>query len=295
MALRDYLASEIAQDCADGYLTRREALRRLGLVGLTAASAGALLVACGDDDADEGATTTAAPGPTSAEPGTAAAETIRFDGESGELIGAFAAPESPVGAVLVVHENRGLTPHFYDLVGRRAADGYAALCVDLLSPEGGTEALGDEGAAQGALGNAPGDRLLGDLRAGIDELERRAPGAAVGVVGFCFGGAMVWQLLDAGEDRLAAAVPFYGPAPETADFSGARAAVYAVYAELDSRVNATREHAEAALRAAGLTYSIETFEGVDHAFFNDTGSRYDADAAADAYAGLLQWFGTYLG
>jgi carboxymethylenebutenolidase len=53
--------------------------------------------------------------------------------------------------------------------------------------------------------------------------------------------------------------------------------------------------AAAALEAAGLEHELHTFEGVDHAFFNDTGRNYDADAAAEAYAAMLDWFATHLG
>jgi len=293
MAFRDYLAGEVAQDCADGVLSRREALRRLALMGMSTAAATTVLAGCGgDDDGDAGATTSPAIlAPTTTVASAPAAETIEF---GAGLIGAYAGPADPERAVLLVHENRGLTPHFVDLVGRFAGEGYAALCVDLLSPEGGTAALGDEGAAVAALAARDAGALVADLRAGIDELQRRAPGAPVGAVGFCFGGAMVWTLLAAGEDRLAAAVPFYGPAPAEPDFSGARAAVLGIYAGLDDRVNATRPLAAAALDAAGLTYELRTFDGVDHAFFNDTGPRYDEAAATEAYALVLGWFEQHL-
>jgi carboxymethylenebutenolidase len=297
MALREYLIGEVTEDFADGLLTRREALHRLGLLCLSASSAAALLAACGDG-ADE-----AAPGPRpspaigspqgTASPG--AAESVRFPGPAGELQAAWAAPAEPRAAVLVIHENRGLTPHFADLVGRLAEDDYGALCVDLLSAEGGTGALSDPAAAPAALAAAPLDRLLGDLRAGIGELQDRVPDSKIGAVGFCFGGGMAWNLLNVAEQRLAAVVPFYGPAPENPDFSGARAAVLGIYAELDDRVNASRERAEAALKAAGLTYQIRTFAGVDHAFFNDTGPRYNPEAAGQAYAALLDWFARHLG
>ena len=173
-------------------------------------------------------------------------------------------------------------------MGRFADEGMAALCVDLVSAEGGTAAM-DEGAVQAALAAAPPARLLDDLRAGIGELQVRAPGAGVAVVGFCFGGGVVWNLLDAGDDRVAAAVPFYGPVPEAPDFTDVRAAVLAVYAGRDDRVNATRDRAAAALAAAGVVHRIETFDDADHAFFNDTGSRYDADAAAEAWELTLNW------
>lgn len=308
MALNGYLAEEIALDLADGLLSRREALRRLGLLGLSVAGATSLLAACGGGSEDSAADTaggasesppasptsnTAAPTDPGTDPGTAA-ETIRFPGPGGELQAAWATPSAPTAALLVIHENRGRTPHFDELVTRFAGVGYAAMSVDLLSRQGGTAALPDEGQVQAALAAAPAEQLIADLQAGIDELGRRVPGKKVGAVGFCFGGGMTWSLLDAGESRLAAAAPFYGPAPEAPDFAGAKAAVLGVYAELDDRVNASRDRAEAALKAAGLVYEIRTFAGADHAFFNNTGQRYNEAAAREAYTALLAWFDQYL-
>jgi carboxymethylenebutenolidase len=327
VALGDYLASEIALDCADGLFSRREAVRRLMLLGLTAPAAAALVASCGsDDDEAEPAPTastassdvalatapatngpaTSAPAPESsptepvdntgdpvatAAPADPVTEEIRFAGPRGELIGVFSTAPDPHGAVLVIHENRGLTAHIRSIPPRLAADGYTSLAIDLLSEEGGTASLPTEGDATAALGNAPAERLIEDLRAGLDELERRAPGAKLAAIGFCFGGGMTWQLLAAGEPRLAAAVPFYGPAPDGADFSGSpNAAVLGIYAELDARVNSSQETARGALEGAGLVHEIRVFPGVDHAFFNDTGSRFDSDAAATAYQAMLNWF-----
>lgn len=299
MALRNYLVGEVAEDFADGLLNRREAMRRLGLLGLSMSSAVALLSACGDGGGKQtgaaGATSpaaaTSAPGRTeSTKPG----EPVRFAGPAGELQGAWAEASDPQSVLLVIHENRGLTPHFFDLVGRFAGASYSALCVDLLSSQGGTGQLQDPAAAPTTLANTPPEQLLADLKAGIDELERRAPDVKIGVVGFCFGGGMTWNLLQAGEQRLAAAVPFYGPAPESPDFGKAKAAVYAMYGEQDERVNATRDRAEAALKAAGLTYEIRTFAGAGHAFFNDTGQRYNPEAAQQAWQEMLDWFNQHL-
>jgi carboxymethylenebutenolidase len=336
VALDDYLASEIALDCADGLFSRREAVRRLMLLGVTAPAAAALLASCGSDadDADElpsTAASTAPPAPasdtapassqagtipaqtasaptepaddtassdpatTADAPASAVTEEIRFAGPRGELIGVLATAPDAKGAVLVVHENRGLTDHIRTIPPRLAADGYTSLAIDLLSEEGGTAALPAEGDATAALGNASAERLIEDLRAGLDELERRAPGARLAAIGFCFGGGMTWQLLAAGEPRLSAAVPFYGPAPGDADFSGSpNAAVLGIYAELDARVNASQETARSALEAAGLVHEIIVVPGVDHAFFNDTGPRYSADAAAEAYQAMLAWFAEHL-
>ncbi len=318
MALEGYLAEEVALDCAEGLLSRREALRRLALLGLSATAAATLLTACGDDsDADTGAAATtgsaASSGPadtvtsttgasTTGPPATTApatvaptAEEIRFAGPRGELIGVLATAPDPKGAVLVIHENRGLTPHIRTIPGRLAASGYTALAIDLLSEEGGTASLPSEGDATAALGAASQERLIEDMRAGIDELERRAPGAGLAMIGFCFGGGMTWLMLANGEPRLGAAVPFYGPAPAEPDFSGSsQAAVLGIYAGNDERVNASQPAASAALEAAGMTHELRTFEGVDHAFFNDTGPRYNAEAASQAYDAMIDWFDEHL-
>jgi carboxymethylenebutenolidase len=297
MALRSYLVGEVTEDFSDGLLSRREALRRLSLLGLSMSSATALLAACSDGGGQSEAAGASSPAAAST-PGAAASgnpgQPVRFAGPAGELQAAWAAATDPKGVLLVIHENRGLTPHFFDLVGRFAKEGYSALCVDLLSAQGGTASLEDPAAAPTTLANTPPEQLVADLQAGIDELERRVPDAKVGAVGFCFGGGMTWNLLQAGEQRLAAAVPFYGPAPENPDFSQAKAAVLAIYGEQDERVNASRDRAEAALKAAGLTYQIRTFAGAGHAFFNDTGPRYNAAAAQQAYGEVLDWYGQHL-
>ena len=106
---------------------------------------------------------------------------------------------------------------------------------------------------------------------------------------------MVWQILAAGEPRLAAAVPFYGTPPADPDFSGSSgAAVLAIYGELDRARERTRDAATAALEAADLTHEVKTFPGADHGFFNDTGTRYNEAAATEAYADVRDWFAQHL-
>jgi carboxymethylenebutenolidase len=303
MALHDYLVTEVGQDHREGLLSRREALRRLGLLGLGAAAAASVLSACGGDDRDTGsssstgASTTAVSDPGRSGrsgPTTQEATGITFPGPAGTLQGRFAAAQPARGGVLIIHENRGLTAHFKALPNRFAASGYSALALDLLSRQGGTDALGDEGKVTASLGAADPDDLVADMRAGLDELARRAPDQKLAVVGFCFGGGQVWSLLAAGEPRLAAAVPFYGPGPANPDFSASTAAVLGVYAEKDSRVDASKDAMDAALTRAGLNHEMRVFPGVDHAFFNDTGARYDATQAAAAYQATIDWFDGHL-
>jgi carboxymethylenebutenolidase len=297
MALRDYLATEVALDHAEGRLTRREALRKLGLLGLSTVAASGLLAACAGETAPPAAAPpNPAPAPAAAPDYDVAAaiartEPVTFAGGTGEMSGAYAAAQDPRGAVLVVHENKGLTDHIRAVTGRLAGDGYTALAPDLLSRAGGTAAVPDATAALGGIEEAD---LVADLRSGLTELGRRASGTSLAVVGFCFGGGMAWQLLNSGPSDLAAAVPFYGPAPENPTFTGSRAAVLGVFAEKDARVNAGRDTLENALTAAGVTHELVIVPGVDHAFFNDTGPRYNRDAATQIYGRMLDWFDTHL-
>jgi carboxymethylenebutenolidase len=293
-----YLTEEVVEDYSDGIIGRREALRRLGMLGLTATLAGPLLAACdaaGPSGAGEPATAGPAGAPTG--PSPKPTEAITFAGPNGRTLqGAWAAADEPRGAVLVIHENRGLTDHIRSVAGRLAASGYSSLAIDLLSEEGGTASFKDEAEVTAALNKVPDSRLVADMKAAIGELESRAADAKIGAVGFCFGGGMVWSLLASGEPRLAAAAPFYGPLPDGADFAGSpNAAVLGVYAEQDDRVNASRDAAAQALQKAGLTHEIVTYPNAGHAFFNDTGQRYNATAAAAAYQKLVDWFGTNLG
>jgi carboxymethylenebutenolidase len=299
--LQRYLAEEVAEDHVDGIITRREALRRLGLLGVTGSAAAGLLGAAAtdalaakpdssDDEHERGSRRKErawAP---------AATEAITFDGPNGTLMGAWAAAVGTArGAVLVIHENRGLNDHIRNVAGRLAASGYAALALDLLSEEGGTGAFPGEAEVAAALSAAPPARFDADMQAAVTELGRRVPRTRIGAIGFCFGGGMVWRLLAAGERRVAAAAPFYGPFPAGGDLRSARAAVLGIYGGLDARVLATRDAARAALEAAGLEYRIQTFTEADHAFFNETGPRFDAPAAEEAWHRVLGWFGEHLG
>ncbi|OBG18766.1 dienelactone hydrolase family protein [Mycobacterium sp. 852002-51057_SCH5723018] len=297
--LQRYIAEEIATDHVDGLLTRRETLRRLALLGMGTAAASTLIAACANREKAAETTTPVpeSPSGTAQPPGmTAALPTapIAWAGPQGQLQGAWAQPASPRGAVLVIHENKGLNDWVRSVAGRLAGAGYAALAIDLLSEEGGTAGFQDPAQATAALGKVAPERFTHDLNSGVAELKLRAPGQKVGVVGFCFGGGLVWQLLASGALGVSAAVPFYGPLPDNPDFKGSKAAVLAIYAALDSRVTGSQPAAKAALDRAGLVNEIVVEPNADHAFFNDSGPRYNATAAADAWQRLLDWFGRYL-
>jgi len=294
--LQRYIAEEIAADHVDGLLTRREAVRRLALLGVGTAAATALIAACSEQQKPADASARA-PEASSQPPGMTTAlptEPITWPGPQGQLQAAWAQAANAKGGVLVIHENKGLTDWVRSVAGRLAGAGYSALAIDLLSEEGGTGTFQDPAQATAALGNVPPDRFTHDLNSGIAELRLRAPGQKVGVVGFCFGGGLVWQLLSAGALAVSAGVSFYGPLPDNPDFAGAKAAVLGIYGALDTRVTASESAARAALDRAGLVHDLIVEPDADHAFFNDTGPRYNPAAAAGAWQRMLDWFGRYL-
>jgi carboxymethylenebutenolidase len=134
---------------------------------------------------------------------------------------------------------------------------------------------------------------LADHRASIDYLRSQTSGS-IGVVGFCFGGGETWNVLIAGLDVKAAA-PFYGPQPSNfAELSKTKAAVSAVYAQQDTGITATAPAMEEQLKKAGSPYQITVYPGVNHAFHNDTGTRYNAEQAQRAWTATIEWFKKYL-
>jgi carboxymethylenebutenolidase len=111
----------------------------------------------------------------------------------------------------------------------------------------------------------------------------------LGVVGFCYGGAMANFLATELPD-LEAAAPFYGSAPKLEDVAKIRAELLVVLAANDERINAGWPAYEAALKAAGARYALYQPEGTQHGFNNDTTPRYNEAAAREAWARLLALF-----
>jgi carboxymethylenebutenolidase len=299
--LQRYIAEEIATDHVDGLLTRREALRRLALLGVSTAAATALIAACGENNKTTVTAPVTSSGPATSSvtpPGSANAlptNPITWAGPQGELQAAWAEAPTAKGGILVIHENKGLTDWVRSVAGRFAGIGYSGLAIDLLSGQGGTAKFTDPAAATAALGKIPPEEFVANLKSGIGELARRVPGKKLAVVGFCMGGGLTWQLLASGEPQVAAAMPFYGPAPDKPDFSGSKdVAVLAFYGAQDQRVTSTEPVVRAALEQAGLVHQLITEPDANHAFFNDTGDRYNATAAADAWRQVQDWMTRYV-
>lgn len=200
-------------------------------------------------------------------------------------------------SVMIVHENRGLTPHIRDVARRLALDGFVALAPDFLSAAGGTPS--DEDRARRLIGGLDLGQATADGIATVEWLRRDRVAAAapgkVGVVGFCWGGAMVNRLAVAGSPALGGGVSYYGPAPDPAEASKVETPLLLHLAGLDARVNATAEPWAAALKAAGKQVTAHVYPGVNHAFNNDSSAeRYDAAAATLAWSRTVTFLKEHL-
>jgi carboxymethylenebutenolidase len=321
-----YLIDEHIEEYQDGLIPRRELLRRVTMISGSAALGAAIVAACGP--VTPSATVTASPtvAAASAAPSATPAPTVApyalppaqpttdgitvkpddpritvskpdvkgADGASLMAYMARPAGTARVPGVIVIQENRGQTPHLQDVVRRAATAGFAAINIDLVARAGGYEKLTDQAAYNAELGKLTPVGKLADHTAALTYLKAQSTGA-IGVVGFCFGGGEVWNILAGGLD-VKAAVPFYGPQPTNfADIAKTKAATSAVYAELDTRITGTAPQMEETLKKAGVPYQITVYPGVNHAFHNDTGgTRYDAAQATKAWVATIEWFKKYL-
>ena len=316
-----YLIEEFFDDYRAGAMTQRTFTRRVAFItgSMAAASAAMLLVGCTPDEVPRSTDPLPTPSPSTTSPGTGTtaagavpgaksplsvpegapglvAATVRFPSGGTEISGYLARPETGGAgpAVLVCHENRGLTPHIEDVARRFAKAGYAALALDLLSREGGTASL-DPDAIPGALTQAGAQRHVADFSAGFDYLQSQdfVERGRIAMTGFCFGGGITWQAATELPD-LKATSAFYGPAPDLARVPTIKPAVFGVYAELDQRITGAMPALRDALGATDVRHQLTVYPGVDHAFHNDTGDRYNEAQATAAWNDTLAWFGKYV-
>ena len=209
---------------------------------------------------------------------------------SGKMRGYLALPAQAgkTGCVVVIHENRGLSPYVEDVARRLAVVGYVALAPDALYPLGGYP--GDEEKAVAMFSKLDMAKTREDLLAAVPYLMSRPEcRGKVAAVGFCFGGGIA-NLMAVRFPDLAGAVPYYGAQPKAEDVAKIRSPILAHYAGEDPRINAGIAAYESALRANGVKCEMHTYPGTLHGFHNDTTPRYDEAAAKLSWSRSLAFF-----
>ncbi len=186
--------------------------------------------------------------------------------------------------VIVIHEVYGLTDWIRSVADQLAREGFIAVAPDLISGlgpgGGGTEALPSRDDVVKAIrGLTPGETTarLDAVRAWA--LTLPAANGRAAAIGFCWGGARSFAYATT-QDRLDAAVVYYGSSPDAAALAGLKAPVLGLYGGDDARVNATIEPARAEIAKLGRTYEVEIYEGAGHGFLRAQGERNGANLKA---------------
>lgn len=185
-------------------------------------------------------------------------------------------------AVLVIHENRGLTDWVRSFADQLAAAGYIAVAPDLLSEfdaeHARTNAFATSDEARDAIYKLDGQQVTEDLHA-VRAYAAKLPAAngKVAVAGFCWGGAQSFRFATDSKD-VGAALVFYGTPPDSASLARISAPVYGFYGGDDERINATIDATRAHMKAFGKTYEPIVYAGAGHAYMR-SGDAPDASEA----------------
>ena len=209
---------------------------------------------------------------------------IKYPGATGEVRAYLARPkgDGKLPGVVVIHENRGLVPHIEDVTRRVALEGFLAIGPDALTPLGGTPE--DPDKAPPLIQKLDSKSTIENYVAAVRYLKTHPLSTGkIGVVGFCWGGAMANQVAVNSPDVIAV-VPYYGRQPASEDVPKIKASLLLHYAGLDEGINKGISAYEADLKKASINYKMYMYEGAQHAFNNDTNpGRYNKEAAQLAW------------
>lgn len=278
---------EKIRECVDAY--RKEQVGRRGLLQSLVAATGSYALAHLFLESSGLAATLVSQREASA--ANVDAETVRYPSSSGKYqIEAYLVKpkgEGPHPAVIVIHENRGLNEHIREVTRRFAAEGFVALAPDLLSQAGGTGKMKTPDEASAVIDDLPLDGVLDDLKVSFTYIGKNSNVNAqqVSAVGFCWGG---WRsfMMATQIPELYRTVVFYGSTPDNG-LESIRGPVLAHYAARDLPITGDALWTQAQMKKLGKQYQYFIYPETDHAFFNDTGPRYNPAAAKLAWERTL--------
>lgn len=224
-------------------------------------------------------------------------EKVDLDGGDGVKVKTLIAkPRTAAGrlpTVVVIHENRGLNPHIEDVTRRFATEGFLALGVDLLSMAGGYPGT-DEAAAQ-IFGQVQAPKAVAEVQ-NIAKIAAARPDSngKVGVVGFCWGGGRVNDIVTSASNpaNIAAGVTYYGAGNGwNANVANVKVPHMIHLGSLDTGTNAGNVAYADAAKAAGKNVQVFIYEGANHAFNNDTNAaRFHEASAKQAWDRTMAFF-----
>ena len=209
-------------------------------------------------------------------------------------------PERSTSApvVIVVHEIFGLTTWVRGVADQLAAEGFIAIAPDYLTGKTSIppDSLTMDAGRALIRGLDPAEVVRRTTAAANYGMSRPAAVRRYGIVGFCWGGGIVFEHA-ARTPSLGAGVAYYGaPSPST-PLPATRAPLLALYGENDARVNASIAPTDSALRSSGQSFEYHVYPGAGHGFLRQQGGAEGANLAASraAWPRTISFFRTHLG
>lgn len=232
-------------------------------------------------------------------PASVTAEWVKYPSEEFEISAYVARPATGATfpALIVIHENRGLTEFVLDMAQRWATEGLVAIGVDFLSRVGGTGKFESMDAARNGIGQLQRPGVVADLHATVKYLKARndVRQDKIGVTGFCWGGGHSFNFATESKE-IAFAMPFYGSPPALDRLDNIQCPIYGVFAESDARINQNLEPVAARMKELGKDFAYKIYPGTQHAFMNFTNEgRYHAEQAKVAWADVAAFVKKQIG
>lgn len=211
-----------------------------------------------------------------------------------EITGYLARSEGGDSApgIIVIHEWWGLNDNIRMMTDKLAGEGYTALAVDLYS---GNVAESPEDAKK-YMSAVNEDEAKENLSQAYDYLAEQQEAENIGVIGWCFGGGWSLQTALAHPENIDAAVIYYGRlVTDAGQLEKLQMPVLGIFGAEDEGIPPEQvKEFESALNEAGITNSIHIYEGAGHAFANPSGTRYQQEAAEDAWQKTIAFLEEHL-
>ena len=205
-------------------------------------------------------------------------------------------------AVMVIMEAFGLTQHIKDVTVRIANEGYLAIAPDLYYRKLPNNKFGyDEVSSAKAMMDSLdySKTVEEDIKATLDYLKSRidVDSDRIGIMGFCFGGSMIFYAATKFSSEIAIAAPFYGVVLDEwlEAVSDITIPIYLFFGGTDPFIPEDRiKQIDSRFQELGKNYRLKVYNDAEHGFFCHERSSYNQLAAEDSWSELIKFFKNYL-
>jgi carboxymethylenebutenolidase len=211
------------------------------------------------------------------------------------------APTPSGAGVVILPDVRGLFAFYTRLAERFAGVGIDAVSIDYFGRTAGTGHRDKDFEYGPHVAQTTPEGVAADVDAAVRRLRERGRVTSIFTVGFCFGGSN--SFLQAARPDLAGVIGFYGgmrprvengPTPITRA-PQAKVPVLGLFGGADQSIPAEKvEEFSAALAPTGVEYTLHTYPGAPHSFFDRTYEEY-AQECADAWTRMLAFVKAHTG